>query len=279
MIKVAVDTNRLAEMTNLTKLLSNLGAVYDPNAAGSSIGAVKVGKVKILIKSSGRSAGLDVEARAMTLLHETIVNAVAASGGPITITMPHRTVKGVVGVRKTPGTPKSDFHCVDKSNKALIFISHKKGSKPTDFQQWGGVTEKEIADHNLVREFATHAKAEFGDVMPSGASLAAELPSDNESYKLKMFSIYGVKSLTKQWGVDCVDVLIQGDPGLLQVSKGVFKLTATGHIHYHGDIPGGGFEPTLALIYKGDRTNLGIKGARASIYPKAGRSFKKIIKL
>lgn len=205
--------------------------------------------------------------------------ATVTSGGPITIKMPHRTVTGIIGVEKTSGTPKSDFHCIDKNKKPLLFISHKKGKSPTDFQQWSGLTENEIASHPLVNEFAVMVRSEYGKAMPSGESMAALIGNSTDAVNLKKMAVFGVDAPSKKWGVNCVDVLIQGDPGLDEVSKGVFKFTATGHVHYYGDIPDEGFEPVLAVIYKGDRTNLDIKGARGSIYPKAGRKFKKVIKI
>ena len=40
----------------------------------------------------------------------------------------------------------------------------------------------------------------------------------------------------------------------------------------------GGFKPMLVIINKGDRTQLGLRGGRASIYPSGGRTFKTEIK-
>ena len=75
-IKVKVEIDRYSAIKDLVTILNNLGAVHDPNAPGSSIGAIKVGKVKILIKSLGRSGGLDVEAKAIETLQESITQAV-----------------------------------------------------------------------------------------------------------------------------------------------------------------------------------------------------------
>jgi hypothetical protein len=88
-------------MKDLITIMKNLEAVHDTNASGSSIGAVKIGKVKILVKSENRSAGLDVESKAISTLQDAITNAIMSNGGPITIKMPHRTVKGIAGVEKT----------------------------------------------------------------------------------------------------------------------------------------------------------------------------------
>jgi len=278
-LTVLVRGNRYDAISNLVKTLSSLDARYDPSAPGSSIGAVYVDKVKILIKSEGKGGSLDVEARAIQLLHDSIINAMMENGGPITIKMKNRRVEGIVGVAKTNGTPKSDFHCVDTNNKPLIFISHKKGSKPTDFQQWGGLTEKEIASNSYVKKFEAIVKEVYGDAIPSGESLMAELPFTKDANNLKLMSVYGVDAPNRNPGINCVDVLIQGDPSLTKIGKNVYEFTSTGHIHYIPDIPSGLFEPVLAFVYKGDRTNLGVKGGRASIYPKGGRTFKRNKKL
>ena len=264
-LTILVTGSRYERIDELTKGLSHLGAEYDSKMSGSSIGGIKVGSLRLLIKSDGKSAGLDVEAKAINDLQSAITAAQVASGGPITVRVGKRTIKDVVGVEKTNGTPKSDFHLVNSSGKAVCFISHKKGSKPNDFQQWGGMTEKEIASHKEVIAFAAEAKAKFGDKMPPGTSVYKKITDK----KLKGMSVFGV-NYGGQPGINNVDVLLQGDPGVKEVSPSQFVLTAN-HVHYNGDIPDGGFEPVMSLIYKGDRTNLGVKGGRASIYPIAGR--------
>lgn len=100
-ITVSVNSDRYQSMKDLIAILKNLEAIHDPNAAGSSIGAVKIGKIKIMVKSENRSAGLDVESKAILTLQDAITSAILLNGGPITIKMPHRTVKGIVGVEKT----------------------------------------------------------------------------------------------------------------------------------------------------------------------------------
>ena len=271
-ITVLVQGNRIEKMMELAEVFKNLGAEVDSNMKGSSIGGIKIGNVKILIKQDGKTGGLDVEAKAISDLEDAIHYALLLTGEPITIKMGQKRVRGVVGVEKTPGTPKSDFHLVDERGNDLIHISHKKGSKPNDFQQWGGVTEDRIYKHREVQEFALLCKAKFGDRIPNGTSVYTEIKDKN----LKMMQVFGVAFDKSTSDANRVDVLLQGDPGLEELQNGEFELTATGHVHYHGDIPSGGFEPVIAAIYKGDRDQLGIKGARFSIYPKAGRKLTHI---
>jgi hypothetical protein len=267
---VLVEGNRLQKMLDLAELLSNLGAKIDKNLKGSSIGGIVIDNVKILVKGDGKTGGLDVEAQAINDLTDAVMTAIILTGGPISIRMKNKTVKGVAGVNKTAGTPKSDFHLHDENDKPLIHISHKKGSTPRDFQQWGGLTEKRIAEHKEVVQFGIACRALYGSQIPNGQSCYTTIKDKG----LKMMAVFGVNY--DKGGIDenRVDVLLQGDPGLEYISDGLFELTATGHVHYHGDVPDGGFDPVLAMIYKGDRDQLGIKGARASIYPTGGRTFK-----
>lgn len=273
-IVVLVQGDRIKKMLELAETLKSMGAKIDRNIPGSSIGGVVIDKVKILVKSAGRTGGLDVEAAAINDLEEAIIQAIMLVGEPLTIKLPGKTIRNVVGVEKTAGTPKSDFHLIDTSNKAVCHISHKKGSSPRDFQQWGGITEDRIANHPEVKAFEKLVNGLYpGGIMPSGESAFMKIKDE----KLKMMSVYGVNYDKASLDENRVDVLLQGDPGLKMVSGGAFELTATGHVHYLPEKITGEFEPVLAVIYKGDRTQLGLRGARASIYPIGGRTFKREI--
>lgn len=273
-IVILVAGDRIKKMLELAEMLKGMGAVVDKNIKGSSIGGIVIGKVKILIKAAGRTGGLDVEMAAIADLEDAIMQAIMLTGGAIDVKLKDRVIKGVVGVEKTAGTPKSDFHLIDINNKALCHISHKKGSTPRDFQQWGGVTEMDIINHPEVEEFAKDCKILYGDKIPSGESVYKII----KDIHLARMSVFGVGYNRGVTNASRVDVLIQGDPGLKRLSNGAFELTATGHIHYLADLPTGNFAPVLACIYKGDRDQLGIKGARFSIYPLGGRTFKRQIK-
>ena len=124
-IILLVDGDRIKKMLELAEMLSDMDAKVDRNIKGSSIGGVVVGTVKILIKSAGKSGGLDVEAAAIFDLEEAVIEAIILTGGPINIKLKGRVVKNIVGVEKTAGTPKSDFHLTDVNGKAVIHISHK----------------------------------------------------------------------------------------------------------------------------------------------------------
>jgi hypothetical protein len=167
----------------------------------------------------------------------------------------------------TPGTPKSDFHLVDDNGKEVVWISHKDGRTAKDFQQWGGISKRSeptIFSHPETQSFIDDLKKTYPDGLPRRTTLYRKIKDD----KLKNFSVYG-----NQYGNDegrqNVSILIQG-PIKLQKSGNVYKFVSN-HVHYNGEKMTGDFEPVLTAIYKGDRSDAGVKGTRIVIMPIAGR--------
>lgn len=170
----------------------------------------------------------------------------------------------------TPGTPKSDFHAVDASGNEVAWLSHKKGSKAKDFGQWGGMSDREMKvvyasmpeAKDEILKFAKDVIDKYPDgAIPRATTLARKIVNG----KLRGIAIYG-NGFGGKRGQQNVDLVLQGDP--------IFKgntLVATGSAHTNGDKIEQEFEPVLMAMYKGDRDNFGVKGARFSIYPQGGR--------
>lgn len=170
----------------------------------------------------------------------------------------------------TPRNPKSDFHAVDATGNEVAWLSHKKGSKAKDFGQWGGMSDREM---KVVYANMPEARDEIGqfvkdviDKYPDGAiprktTLARKITNG----KLRGVAIYG-NAFGGERGQQNVDLVLQGDPKF-----DGNRLVATGSAHTNGEKLEGEFEPVLMAIYKGDRDNFGVKGARFSIYPAGGR--------
>lgn len=168
----------------------------------------------------------------------------------------------------TSGTPKSDFHAVDSNGDEILWISHKDGFRPRDFQQWGGISEKlepKIFNHPEVQKFVYDLKFEYPYGVPRSTTLYRKI-KDNH---LKMMSVYGNEyggSLSRQ----NVSVLLQGPINLVNCNG--YYTFKSNHVHYNGDsMDSCGFEPVLTAIYKGDRSDAGIKGTRIVIMPIEGR--------
>lgn len=182
----------------------------------------------------------------------------------------------VAGFVSTPGTPKSDFHAVDADGNEVAWLSHKKGSKAKDFGQWGGMSDREMKvvyasmpeAKDEILKFAKDVIDKYPDgAIPRATTLARKITNG----KLRGISIYG-NGFGGERGQQNVDLVLQGDP-IFQGNK----LVATGSAHSNGERLQGEFEPVLMAMYKGDRDNFGVKGARFSIYPAGGRKISEWI--
>lgn len=180
----------------------------------------------------------------------------------------------VVNVESTPGTPKSDFHFRDMNGNMVGFVSHKDGSSATAIQQWGGITQRGepmLAAHPETIAFVQTCQAMFGTKMPNATTVARRI-KDN---RLKMMAIYG-NGFGGGPSIQNVDVLLQGTVNITKIGT-KYRLSASAQTHNNGDPVGGAYEPVFMCIYKGDRSNYGIKGARMVISGKGGRSIKQYV--
>ena len=91
---------------------------------------------------------------------------IKAAGAPISIKVGGKTFK-ILKAETTFGTPKSDFHLVDVNGKPVVWISHKKGKGPRDFNQWGGVTNPALKDHPEILKFVKDMQKKFGKKIPN----------------------------------------------------------------------------------------------------------------
>lgn len=216
------------------------------------------------------------EDAALLQLREAIFTAIKGNKGPIQISIGSTIYKDVIDVVTTKGTTKSDFHIINSNETPIIWISHKDGRTPKDFQQWGGISDRKepvIFKHIETQKFISDIKKDYPNGLPPATSLYRKI-KDNT---LKMLSVYGNKYNTNILGEQNVSILLQGPIGLMKYGD-YYKLTAN-HIHTNGDsVDNDGFEPVFMAIYKGDRSDAGIKGTRVVIMPILGRKAKEFIK-
>lgn len=176
----------------------------------------------------------------------------------------------VFDVVSTPGTPKSDFHLIDVDGKEIVWISHKDGKTAKDFQQWGGISQSKeptIYGHIEVQNFIKDLKTNFKDGLPPATTLYRKI----KDLRLKMLSVYG-NGYRGPLGRQNVTLLLQGEVKLLK--KNSSYILDAYNVHYNGDEIDGLFEPVLMAVYKGDRSDAGVKGTRIVIAPIGGRKGK-----
>lgn len=183
------------------------------------------------------------------------------------------TIFNVYDAISTAGTPKSDFHLIDINGNEIVWISHKAGRTEKDFQQWGGMSQRSeptIYLHPESQAFINAIKTDFPAGLPPTTVIARKI-KDN---KLKNMSVYGNK-YGGPFGRQNVNIALQGS--ILVSKRGTVYSISAFHTHINGTILTGGYEPVFMAIYKGDRSDFGIKGARAGIVPIGNRKITKFI--
>lgn len=173
----------------------------------------------------------------------------------------------------TPGTPKCDFHFVGRSGY-VGHVSHKAGTGPRGFQQWSGTSQRvepTIYNHPETQAFINTLQNMFPNGMPAATTVGRRIQDEN----LKKLAVYG-KDYGGPYGENNVDVTMQG---VLNIqNRGMYyELTSTGHKLNNGDRISGNYEPMFLAVYKGDRSDHGIKGARITINPIGGRTVSRFI--
>ena len=189
------------------------------------------------------------------------------------------TIPRCVGAMGAPGAssdPKADivFLHYDNSMRLKIagYASLKDGSRPKDFQQWGGLSN--YREHEEVQSFVNYLKDTYGDDgVPSGANIGKEI----EDRKLKIEAVYGPNYSRNRYNSDSVQLIIQGLPEqLTSLGSDTYQLKTQGSIHDDSptemnDLLDGEARPVF-LARKGDRSDFGVPGTRIFVYPKAGRT-------
>lgn len=216
----------------------------------------------------GEGGSLKSEDAAIRQTREAIEEAIKENKGPIKIVCGNKIYENIIGVEKTNGTPKSDFHLINSDGQAVIWISHKDGSRSKDFQQWGGISERKefkIFNHKETQKFIDDLKRVYPQGLPPATTVYRHIKDEN----LKMLSVYGNEYGSKL-GEQNVSILLQGPVSLKK--NGNNYMLDSNHVHYNGDsVDGEGYDPVLMAIYKGDRSDAGVKGTRIVISPVGGR--------
>ena len=257
----AAVTKRDAVALNKLKLEDTKGTMY---AFG------KLEKTKEDFGGGGTGSGTTKEDAQLASLQKQINEIKVKLGrASFIVRIGHKQYQ-VAGAETTAGTPKSDFQLTDTGGKAVVWISHKDGSTAKDFQQWGGMTEPEILSHKEVKSFIAKVQSMYPNAIPRATTVARAI----HDKKLKCMSIYGV-NYGKSLGEQNVTILIQGPVNLVQQgSEYVFK---SNHIHTNGQDMHGTYAPTLMAMYKGDRSQFKVVGARFAITPLGGRKITEMV--
>lgn len=166
---------------------------------------------------------------------------------------------------------KCDISLVNDLGEHVVWISHKKGKGADKIAQWSGLSPRVhwIYERDETQEFIesvfNNAKKSFGP----GSCFARRI----ESYDLKICSAFGNNFRKSVFDENNVTCIVQGNTHIIPHND-VYKLASTSAFFVNPCIITGEYEPEFMAVYKGDRNQFGIKGARFGIFPKGHRKNK-----
>lgn len=217
----------------------------------------------------GVGSGTSAEDNALLMFRKALKQTIAKhKTKTIKIKVGKRLVN-VADIISTPGTPKSDFHLVDDSGRAVAWISHKAAKKAKDFQQYGGLT----------KEFDTHYK-KSKDVMsfldtvkklrPKGLQRGDSLWRYVKDKKVVLYTVWG-PDFGGAPGINNVDEFHQDEMKL--VKTGTSYTIQSLHKMVNGELPKnsslGDYTGIYVARFTSDRPGLGIPFARIGVFARA----------
>ena len=270
--KFAYEFNTLED---LERFKDNRGTILLPTGVTGS-GVVRLSQLykdsAFVTRTQNTNAKEDLQIRSVREQLEKIKEKIGSDF--IKLKVGNNTYE-VTEVESTPGTPKSDMNFIGKNGVRLGFCSLKDGATASAIQQWGGASvsrEPLIAAHPEVVAFVKTAREMFPTEIPQGTTVAREITDP----KLRMQGIYG-SGYGGTIGANNVDVLLQGTVKINAINFTEYKITGSAMTHSNGSTLPPEYQPVLMAIYKGDRSDYGIKNARINLYSKSGRTKRQMI--
>lgn len=248
----------------------------------SAVLDAKVGSRKVELKypndfyktpefgGKGAGSGTAAEDRYLTNLREEIVKVLQQTDSPlIRLKLAGKRIVNCAGVGKTSRAgyrldPKSDFSILDENGNEVGWLSHKAGSKASDFQQYGGLSDAAFSNNREVKKFMKDCIARYPKGLPSGVSLYRFVKDKN----VIMFSVYGT-DFGKKPNAQNVDEFHQGDVKV--VKSGLTYMLSSTHKGINGDIPKGEYQCIYFARYTSDRgarvAGEFLPNARVGVFP------------
>jgi putative N-acetylmannosamine-6-phosphate epimerase len=249
------------------KVIQDIQSILPGAEISSNNKIIKYDSATIKIKpAEAQGGGLEKEAGQIIALDAAIKERLKGKAS-ILLTVGKRAVQAA-GVTKVPGTAKADVAVVDSAGTEIAWISLKDGNSPKGFGQWGGVSNH--ARDPEVADFVEKLRAIVGTEMPRGQTYGKFITSIN----LKNAMVFGKNFQSGQSGPNNVDLVLQGHPVLEKTNDGyIIKGT---HVWSNGNTPRDQYDPVMTVRFSPDRNDFGIRFARITVYPNAGRLWKSI---
>lgn len=170
--------------------------------------------------------------------------------------------KGIIGATTVSGTPKADF-TFNNETGPVVFISHKDGKGPKDFQQYSGF--QGLSDYPEIKSFIEDVKIKTGGEFKPGDSFRRKIQDKN----IKLKAVYGLNQSVGNYEKNNCQVILQGPIDLKLNTEDNVYLVESNHKVINPNIPEGDYEPYMYVTFRSDRNNEGVKNARFGTYPEA----------
>ena len=161
--------------------------------------------------------------------------------------------------------PKSDMSIVDSNMIPVAFISHKAGTGPKSFQQYGGVSFAEFKNDKSLVDFMQTVKELHPDGLPNATTYMRKV-TDKKSINR---SVYGMEF----GGARSINNCDEFHLGAMKLKKSGKTYTITSlHKGVNGDIPTGGYEAVFFIRYNkrtAKAAGVTVENARVGVFPRA----------
>ncbi len=197
---------------------------------------------------------------------------------PVKLRIKSTTYEDIIGFIPGSSGAKADFVGIDSKGKSVIFISHKDGRGPKDFQQYSGISSRaggSIYDHPEVQSFReVIAKKETSDFyrQANRSTFYREI----KDKQLKEKAIFGKDFGSGKKNENNINLFAQGKPVLTKTGDRKVTLTFQSKIVEStqlSQLEGKGYNPVLGarkgeayrtVEYRNDK----VTGVRAGIFSK-----------
>lgn len=215
----------------------------------------------------GKDSQVAAENKALNFFRKELDKAMSENeGGAVELIIGGRVVR-CTGIDQPKGTPKADFYIIDDMGDQVAWISHKAGSKSSDFQQYGGLTDKGTGGvfqrNKQVLAFVEKIKELYPEGMKSGNSVFRKIKMNGDGKDIALRSIYGI-DYGKARGLNNIDEFHQGDMKLKK--KGKYYMIKSAHSAENGFIPKDDYRCILYARYTQNMHHFGIRDCRTGIF-------------
>lgn len=265
---------------------------YNPN-----IKIIKLNTKYMICINPIKKSPTHYEDELLIKVNNTITDMISHSPVPLIPILFQNKIYYINELRKVPKktpAPKADLFFVNTEGKACLWISHKNGRKPEDFQQWSGVSPLAgtvISEHEEVVQFYNNlCQSPFvkikNDLKEKEFNCTKHLKRPIKNKHLKGLAIYGNDYKDKGnnvLGENNVAYVIQCDNIIFQKTSKtvvvdgyrvrVYEITVSDRtkIHENGQDMPKEYEPILLIRNASDNRGFkDIKKCRPMIYTASG---------